>query len=41
MRYYYFDSSVLVKGYLWEEGSEDVLQLLRDARAAMLPQLGS
>lgn len=33
MRYYYLDSSVLVKAYLWEEGTEDVLQLHIDARA--------
>jgi predicted nucleic acid-binding protein len=30
VRYYYFDASVLVKGYLWEEGSEDVRRVLRD-----------
>ncbi len=34
MKYYYFDASVLVKGYLWEEGSEDVCTVLRAVRAA-------
>jgi predicted nucleic acid-binding protein len=32
--FYYFDASVLVKAYLWEVGTEDVRQVLRDARAA-------
>jgi predicted nucleic acid-binding protein len=30
----YFDASVLVKSYIWELGTEDVRQVLRDARAA-------
>jgi predicted nucleic acid-binding protein len=30
VKYYYFDASVMVKAYLWEEGSEDVRQVLRD-----------
>lgn len=34
MKYYYFDASVLVKGYLWEEGSEDVRSVLRAVGAA-------
>lgn len=34
MDFYYFDASVLVKAYIWEVGTEDVLQVLRDARAA-------
>ena len=33
MEYYYFDASVVVKAYLWEVGTEDVLQVLRDSRA--------
>jgi predicted nucleic acid-binding protein len=32
VRYYYFDSSVLVQGYLWEEGTAEVLQVLQEAR---------
>jgi uncharacterized protein len=32
--FYYFDASVLVKAYLWEVGTEDVRQVLRDTRAA-------
>lgn len=35
MDFYYFDASVLVKAYIWEVGTEDVRQVLRDARAAM------
>jgi predicted nucleic acid-binding protein len=34
VKYYYFDASVLVKGYLWEDGSEDVRSVLRAVRAA-------
>lgn len=34
MDFYYFDASVLVKAYLWEVGTEDVRQVLRDVRAA-------
>jgi predicted nucleic acid-binding protein len=34
VKYYYFDASVLVKGYLWEEGSEDVRTVLRGVRSA-------
>jgi predicted nucleic acid-binding protein len=34
LRYYYFDASVLVKAYLWEMGTDDVRQVLRDTRAA-------
>lgn len=33
MKYYYFDASVLVKAYLWEEGTEDVRQVIRDISA--------
>jgi predicted nucleic acid-binding protein len=33
--FYYFDASVLVKAYIWEVGTEDVRQVLRDARAAV------
>lgn len=33
MKYYYFDASVLVKAYLWEEGTEDVRQVIRDLSA--------
>jgi predicted nucleic acid-binding protein len=32
--FYYFDASVLVKAYIWEVGTEDVRQVLREARAA-------
>lgn len=32
MDFYYFDASVLVKGYIWEVGTEDVRQVLREAR---------
>jgi predicted nucleic acid-binding protein len=32
--FYYFDASVLVKGYIWEIGTEDVRQVLREARSA-------
>lgn len=34
MDFYYFDASVLVKAYVWEVGTEDVRQVLRQARAA-------
>lgn len=34
MKYYYFDASVLVKAYLWEVGTEDVREVLRDVRNA-------
>jgi predicted nucleic acid-binding protein len=34
LRYYYFDASVLVKAYLWEVGTEDVRQVLREVRSA-------
>ncbi|HEX8672135.1 MAG TPA: type II toxin-antitoxin system VapC family toxin [Longimicrobium sp.] len=34
MKYYYFDASVLVKAYLWEVGTEDVREVLRDVRTA-------
>jgi predicted nucleic acid-binding protein len=30
VKYYYFDASVMVKAYLWEEGTEDVRQVIRD-----------
>lgn len=33
MKYYYFDASVLVKAYFWEEGTEDVRQVIRDLAA--------
>lgn len=33
MKYYYFDASLLVKAYLWEEGSEDVRTVVRDLLA--------
>jgi len=33
VKYYYFDASVLVKAYFWEEGSEDVRQVMRDVSA--------
>lgn len=33
MDFYYFDASVLVKGYIGEVGTDDVRQVLRDARA--------
>ncbi|HLM67495.1 MAG TPA: type II toxin-antitoxin system VapC family toxin [Longimicrobium sp.] len=33
MDYYYLDASVLVKAYVWEVGTVDVLRVLRDARA--------
>ena len=33
MRYYYFDASVLVKAYFWEEGTEDVRLIRRDVSA--------
>jgi uncharacterized protein len=32
--FYYFDASALVKAYIWEVGTEDVRQVLREARAA-------
>ena len=35
MDYYYFDASVLVKAYVWEVGTEDVRQVLYDARAQL------
>lgn len=34
MKYYYFDASVLVKAYFWEEGTEDVRQVMREVWAA-------
>jgi predicted nucleic acid-binding protein len=34
VKYYYFDASVLVKAYFWEEGTEDVRQVLRELWAA-------
>lgn len=34
MDFYYFDASALVKAYVWEIGTEDVRQVLREARAA-------
>jgi hypothetical protein len=33
VRYYYFDASVLVKAYFWEEGTEVVRQVIRDLSA--------
>lgn len=35
MDFYYFDASALVKAYIWEVGTEDVRQVLREARAAI------
>jgi predicted nucleic acid-binding protein len=32
--FYYFDASVLVKAYIWEVGTEDVREVLRDVRTA-------
>jgi predicted nucleic acid-binding protein len=32
--FYYFDASALVKAYIWEVGTDDVRQVLREARAA-------
>lgn len=34
MDFYYFDASALVKAYVWEAGTDDVRQVLREARAA-------
>ena len=34
MDFYYFDASVLVKAYIWEAGTKDVRNVLREARAA-------
>jgi predicted nucleic acid-binding protein len=31
--YYYLDASVLVKAYVWEVGTADVLRVLREARS--------
>lgn len=33
MRFFYFDTSVLVKGYIWEAGTSDVHEVLRELRA--------